>query len=79
MAPAGPPTPPKNPSLQPSQTGSQPDAGKPQIPSPLPRIPGKQQPNPQEEALIKLLARMAEDNPAAVAEILQAWLKQDKK
>ena len=35
--------------------------------------------NAQDEMLQKLLARMAEEDPARVAEIIRMWLKQDQK
>jgi len=39
----------------------------------------KQQQTPEEEQMQRILARMAEDNPAGVAEIIQMWLSEDKR
>ena len=53
-------------------------------PAPLPDLAKlvaskKQQQTPEEEQMQRILSRMAEDNPAAVAEIIQMWLGEDKR
>lgn len=35
--------------------------------------------SPEEEQMQRILSRMAEDNPAGVAEIIQLWLNEDKR
>ena len=35
-------------------------------------------PTPEEEQMMRLVSRMASENPANVAEIIQLWLNQDK-
>jgi flagellar M-ring protein FliF len=53
-------------------------------PAPLPDLAKlvaskKVQQTPEEEQMQRILSRMAEDNPAGVAEIIQMWLSEDKR
>jgi flagellar biosynthesis/type III secretory pathway M-ring protein FliF/YscJ len=45
----------------------------------LPGTKAANNPSAQDEMLQKLIARMAEEDPAGVAEIIRMWLKQDQK
>ncbi len=36
-------------------------------------------PTAEEEQMTKLVNRVAEENPASIAEIIQMWLSQDRK
>ena len=38
-----------------------------------------QVPTPEEEQMTRLVNRVAEENPASIAEIIQMWLSQDRK
>ena len=36
-------------------------------------------PTPEDEQMTKVIGRLAEENPANVAEIIQLWLSEDQK
>ena len=48
------------------------------LPPPPPRRKQEIVVTPEEEQMQKVVSRLADDNPASVAEIIQLWLNEDK-
>jgi flagellar M-ring protein FliF len=48
------------------------------VPLPQPKFERASKPSAEEEQMQRVLARMAEENPAGIAEIIQLWMNQDK-
>jgi flagellar biosynthesis/type III secretory pathway M-ring protein FliF/YscJ len=48
------------------------------LPPPPPKRKQDAVQTPEEEQMQKVVARLADDNPASVAEIIQLWLNEDK-
>lgn len=51
----------------------------PQVQAPQPVVHQTRQANPEDEQRAKIIARLSEENPATVAEIIQIWLNEDEK
>ena len=71
------PSPANRPQNPPPSGGNKPPAPTPAKPEP--QKPGTPPALTQEEAIKQLLAKMADNDPAKMAEIIHQWLNEDKK